>query len=270
MIVFGEINNRVYKIDLENPLDLSIPLDFHGAQPNAYNVERAWAKACEAGEIVGDTRRGGSCNFEQLHLIPHCNGTHTESIGHITRERFAVRDCLKDAFVPATLVSIEPENAVSSGESYSIPLAKSDRLITKKQLESALEKVDKNWLEALIVRTLPNDASKCTKIYAEEIPPFFSTDALRFIVESGVKHLLVDLPSIDRLFDEGRLSNHRIFWRVSQNSFEIYAETRTNCTITELIYVSEEIRDDNYFLNLQIPAFLSDAAPSRPVLFRAL
>lgn len=269
MIFSVEINNRTYRIDLNNPLDVSIPLDFHGAQPNAYGVERASAKACEAGAIIGDTRRGGSCNFEQIRLIPHCNGTHTESVGHITRERISIHDCLKDAFNPATLISVEPENAVSSGETYSIKLSETDCLITKKQIENVLEKFDKNWLEALVIRTLPNDRSKCARVYAEEIPAFFSTEAMQLIVESGIKHLLVDLPSIDRLFDEGKLSNHRIFWRVPQNSFESVAQTRVNCTITELIYVPDEIEDGNYILNLQIPAFSSDAAPSRPILFRA-
>jgi kynurenine formamidase len=270
MIFSVEINNRAHTFDLGNPLVISIPLDFCGAQPNAYNVERASAKACKAGEIVGDTRRGGSCNFEQIQLIPHCNGTHTESIGHITHERISIHECLKDAFVPAILISVEPENALSSGENYSIQLSESDRLITKKLLKKPLESVDKNWLEALIIRTLPNDASKSERDYADEIPPFFSSEAMQFIVESGVKHLLVDLPSIDRLFDEGRLSNHRIFWRMPINSFEANRETRINSTVTELIYVSGEIPDGKYLLNLQIPAFVSDAAPSRPILFPAI
>ena len=72
------------------------------------------SKPCEAGELVGDTRRGGSCNFEQYSFIPHCNGTHTESIGHLTNERISVHESLKDVFIPATLVSVEPENASES------------------------------------------------------------------------------------------------------------------------------------------------------------
>src|SRR5260221_10710090 len=76
--------------------DISIPLRFDGPQPNAYGVEAATAKACEYGKLVGDTRRGGNCNFEQVALIPHCNGTHTECVGHITKERISVRECLAD------------------------------------------------------------------------------------------------------------------------------------------------------------------------------
>lgn len=263
-----KINNRVYQIKADSLIHISIPLDFNGAQPNAYGVEKATSKACEAGDLIGDTRRGGSCNFEQIRLIPHCNGTHTESVGHITRERISIHDCLKDAFIPATLISIEPKNAFLAGESYSIKVNESDRFITRKSLENALKKADKDWLQALIIRTLPNDESKLARTYNEEIPPFFSTDAMRFIVESGVKHLLVDLPSIDRIFDEGKLSNHRIFWNMEQGKFELNSESLINNTITELIYVPDVISDGSYLLNLQIPAFLSDAAPSSPVLFQ--
>src|SRR6187401_2246096 len=97
-------------LDFKDPIDISIPLRFGGPQPNAYGVEPASAKACEYGELVGDTRRGGSCNFEKYTFIPHCNGTHTECVGHITNERISVLDCLKDAFMQAHLVSVEAED----------------------------------------------------------------------------------------------------------------------------------------------------------------
>ena len=91
---------------------------------------------------------------------------------------------------------------------------------------------------------------------------------MQFIVECGFDHLLVDLPSIDRLHDEGRLSNHRIFWEVEQGKFETNEYTRNYSTITELIYVPNTIQDGSYLLNLQIAPFASDASPSRPILFR--
>ncbi|HZH34930.1 MAG TPA: cyclase family protein [Pyrinomonadaceae bacterium] len=268
MILSVQINNRVYRIGSREPMDIAIGLDFAGAQPNAYGVERAASKACEAGALVGDTRRGGSCNFEQITFIPHCNGTHTESIGHITHERISIHESLKDAFIPATLVSVKPENALETKENYPVELDAADKLITRKVLEKALEKADGNFLEGLIVRTLPNDGGKRTRTYLENIPPFFSTEAMEFITEKGVRHLLADLPSIDRIFDEGKLSNHRRFWNVPAGAFETNAESRVNNTITELIFVSNEIADGAYLLNLQTAPFLSDAAPSRPVLFK--
>lgn len=270
MINSIEINGQTFKIDESNPINIAIPLDFYGAQPNAYDVERATSKPCEAGELVGDTRRGGSCNFEQLTFIPHCNGTHTECVGHITNERISVNDCLKDVFIFAELISVVPEKANETNDSYSIKLNENDLIITRAAIENALQnpKSKAQSPKSLIIRTLPNDASKLSKTYLDEIPPFFSTEAMEFLNELKIEHLLVDLPSIDRIFDEGKLSNHRIFWNVEAEKFELNAKSFPHKTITELIYVSDEIADGEYLLNLQIAPFAADASPSRPILFR--
>ncbi len=268
MLLSVNINNQTYEINSENPLDISIPLIFNGAQPNAYSVEKATSKPYETGELVGDTRRGGSCNFEEYKFIPHCNGTHTESIGHITNERISVHDCLRDAFVAATLISLESESANQTDETYAVNLDAQDKLITKRAIENALKNAGENFLQALIIRTLPNDKSKLTRNYTEMPPPFFSTEAIKFIAEKGVKHLLVDMPSIDRAFDEGKLSNHRVFWNVEQGSFQLSEQSFPDNTITEMIFVPDEIKDGAYLLNLQIAAFAADASPSRPILFK--
>ncbi len=234
--------------------DLSIPLKFGGQQPNAFGVDAAGA------QTLGDTRDGASVNFEQYTFIPHCNGTHTECVGHITNERISVRDCLTDIVTTAFLVSAQPVKNESG-----------DELITKEALANAglQPPVTAVCSDSLIVRTLPNNDSKLSQVYdGDNIPPYFTADAMRYIVECGFKHLLVDLPSIDRIFDEGKLENHRIFWNVEPESRAIGPQTRLQSTVTELIYVSNEIEDGEYLLNLQIAPFEADAAPSRPVLFR--
>lgn len=217
--------------------------------------------ACEYGKLVGDTRRGGSCNFERVTLIPHCNGTHTECVGHITNERISVRDCLRDLMMSAFLVSVKPEG-----------LGNGDVVINRSALENLMMRPTAHaGGSALVVRTLPNDASKLSRTYDDNnVPPYFTTEAMQFIVESDFKHLLVDMPSIDRLFDDGKLLNHRIFWNVEPGSVEINSTTRINSTITELIYVPNDVADGEYLLNLQIAPFESDAAPSRPVLSKSL
>ena len=262
------IADDAFEVDLDSPIDISIPLRFNGPQPNAFGVEPASSRACEYGDLVGDTRRGGSVNFEQHTLIPHCNGTHTECVGHITNERISVRDCLKDVLVPAILISVEPE--VFDG----------DLVITESRIRKALDEPRAAVAQArasaraisrraLILRTLPNDGAKLSGTYnAENIPPYFARDAMQFIADLGFEHLLVDLPSIDRLVDDGKLRNHRIFWSVEPNSVEVNADTRMHATITELIYVPSEVADGVYLLNLQIAPFASDAAPSRPILFK--
>jgi hypothetical protein len=98
-----------------------------------------------------------------------------------------------------------------------VKLNEEDRLITKKYLQNVLENAEADWLDALIVRTLPNDESKKWRAYMQHPRRFFDrSDKLYF--EKGAKHLLVDMPSIDRAFDAGKLSNHRVFWNVAPES----------------------------------------------------
>lgn len=251
---------------LGKAIDISIPLRFNGPQPGAFVIGMATA------EELGDTRENSSVNFERYSLVPHCNGTHTECVGHITHRRISVRSCLQDVLMQAVLVSVEPVG--ETRDSYSAEFEVGDRLITRNILEAALKKVKTSFERdlglplALIVRTLPNPDEKLIARYGHEnISPYFTNEAMRLIVENGFNHLLVDMPSIDRLFDGGHLSNHRIFWDVEPGSFEVNEATRIGSTITEMIYVPDEVEDGEYLLNLQIAPFESDAAPSRPVLW---
>jgi arylformamidase len=258
LITIGEMS---FAVDQANAIELSIPMRFDGPQPNAYGMEPASSTACEYGSLVGDTRRGGSCNFEKVTIIPHCNGTHTECVGHITDERISLRDCLRDVFLRAVLVSVKTQERDG------------DDLITRAAVEDGLERAsrDARSPEALIVRTLPNDESKLSRVYNESnIPPYFAADAMEYLVECGFTHLLVDLPSIDRLYDDGKLANHRIFWNLAAGSREVDEQTRINSTITELIYVPNHVDDGEYLLNLQIAPWDADAAPSRPILFPSI
>lgn len=247
--------------------DISIPMLFDGPQPNTYGVPAATAQAFEGGGFVGDTRRGGSCNFETYTFTPHCNGTHTECIGHIARERIAIARTLAPELVPATLITVTPRPAAESGDTYAPPLDPADLVIDRAALEIALEGIEKDFLQALVIRTLPNEADKRSRDYMAQVPAFFTLAAMQSIADRGVQHLLVDLPSVDRLFDEGRLSAHHIFWNVPQGSHEVGPQAATERTITEMIYVPDAVADGSYLLDLQIAPFVSDAAPSRPVLY---
>lgn len=261
---------REFHVDLNKGIDISIPLDFHGEQPNTYGVPFADAKAYEDGVFIGDTRRGGSCNFEEYKLIPHCNGTHTECIGHISLERISVHTLLTEGLIPAVLVTVAPVNALKSTDSYIPQKNAEDHLITKASFEKSVERfsAELEFIEALIIRTLPNDQTKFSRNYLETPPPFFSIEAMTFIKNAGIKHLLVDIPSIDRMFDDGLLTNHHIFWDVPQNSHDVDPKNHSHNTITEMIYVPDAVEDGMYFLNLQIASFVADAAPSRPVIFK--
>ncbi len=270
MIQEFKIAGVSYKWDTNVFFDLSIPLIFNGAQPNSYNVDKASSKAYEVDDFIGDTRQGGGCNFEVISLIPHCNGTHTECIGHITLDRYSIHQQLKDVFVKASLISVTPEKSTDTLEHYSPDFAAEDMVITRRVLVTALKKTSVHFLEAIIIRTLPNSADKKSRQYMKEQPPFFSLEAMELLVSLGVKHLLVDIPSLDRTFDEGELSAHHVFWNIAQNTHIPDQDAHFYKTITEMIFVPDEISDGKYLLNLQIAAFAGDAAPSRPVIFKLL
>lgn len=258
-----------YEIDLSAPNDISIPLRFNGPQPNLFGVMRAGSEYFEHDGLSGDTRIGGSCNFDRCEVIPHCNGTHTECVGHITHARISVRDCLRDSFLLSALVSVRPERAGESADTYGPEMESADPVLTRRLLADAIESGNGSEADAkaLIVRTLPNSEDKLSAVYEDAPPPYFTSEAMDLIVDAGFNHLLVDLPSVDRIYDGGRLSNHRTFWNVGEREFEVAADTRTESTITELIFVPDHLKDGYYLLNLQIAPFEADAAPSRPLLF---
>ena len=257
-----EIGNKKYTVDFSKGIDISIPLNFNGEQPNTYGVEKATSRPYQDGQFIGDTRKGGPCNFETYSFTPHCNGTHTECIGHITDERIDILSSLNEEMIASTLISVTPK---ITDENYIPNLNAEDLVITEEDLELHLKDINSNFLKGLIIRTLPNYERKKNRDYMKEAPTFLSIEAMEYIVSLGVKHLLVDTPSVDRLLDEGNLSSHNIFWETKGKEFNSKTQ---NKTITEMIFASEDIKDGRYLLNLQIPAFVSDAAPSRPILYK--
>ena len=86
------------EVDFSKGMDISIPLYFNGEQPNTYGVDKAISSPYQDGQFIGDTRKGGPCNFETYSFTPHCNGTHTECIGHITKERVSILNSLQVAY----------------------------------------------------------------------------------------------------------------------------------------------------------------------------
>ena len=257
-----EIGEKKYTVDFSKGIDISIHLNFNGEQPNTYGVEKATSRPYQDRQFIGDTRKGGPCNFETYSFTPHCNGTHTECIGHITDERIDILSSLNEEMIASTLISVTPK---ITDENYIPNLNAEDLVITEEDLELHLKDINSNFLKGLIIRTLPNYERKKNRDYMKEAPTFLSIEAMEYIVSLGVKHLLVDTPSVDRLLDEGNLSSHNIFWETKGKEFNSKTQ---NKTITEMIFASEDIKDGRYLLNLQIPAFVSDAAPSRPILYK--
>jgi len=254
-------------IDLASPVDLAVALDFAGAQPRHFGAPRASARPFETPGFgfKGSVERGASCNCEVITLIPHCNGTHTECAGHLTRERLDAWRVTPTTLLPALLLSVTPEAA---GDEGSDPAPQDgDRLIKRAALE-ALWRADMPFAPcALIVRTLPNDADKRTRDYTGRNPPYLSQQAAHWLVSRGIVHLVVDVPSIDRTHDAGRLTAHRIFFGLPPGSVQLAAAMRATATITELAFVPDAAGDGCYLLQLQVPALDGDAVPCRPLLY---
>ncbi|HLG04321.1 MAG TPA: cyclase family protein [Bacteroidia bacterium] len=236
---------KTYKVDLSRPHDISIPVSPHGAR--AWYVEQAKFEPVRSGNWTGAVKEGGSVNFRTIVFNPHGHGTHTECVGHISPEIENVNAHLRNWFFIAELITVLPEQQENG-----------DFLITRKQLEILLEG---KRPEAVVLRTVANSGAKLAMNWSDTNPPYLEEAAAKFLAETGVQHLLIDLPSVDREKDGGKLLAHRAFW-------EYPANTQFSRTITEFIYVPNEVFDGAYFLNLQTAAFENDAAPSRPVLYR--
>ncbi len=198
------------------------------------------------GDFIGKVTSGSSTNFNNIYFNPHGHGTHTECVGHITREFYSINEALKTFFFTAQVISVEPEKR---GE---------DLVITEAQIRSLLKEKE---VESVVIRTLPNYIEKRSKKYSNTNWPYLEEAAARYMRECGIKHLLIDLPSVDKEKDEGKLLAHKTFWDYPKN-------TRFDATITELIYVPNKIDDGIYILNLQIASFENDAAPSKPILYK--
>jgi len=246
--------------------DLSIPVRFNGPQPNLYGVPPAASAPYRGDGWVGDTRHGGPCNFETVTLTPHCNGTHTECLGHVTDARFSVVELLQRTLVPAQLVTLVPVSAALVSEAYAPALQPEDEVLTAEALAPHLTALPPD-AEALIIRTQPNPPEKRHASYRPPPnAPFFTNDALRALDrwrDGQLTHLVVDLPSIDRMLDDGRLSNHRIWFRLPQTGHGHTPNARQDRFISELIYAPDSLPDGTYELFIGLAPWHADAAPSR-------
>ncbi len=269
-IISIRLGEKSFRVDSNKGFDLSIPFRFQGDSLSAFGLSPTSLQTVETDDFIGDTQRDGSCNVNQYTLIPHSHGTHTECVGHIVNDDITITETLKDVWMPAIILTVKTEKARCCPDSYaSSNQEENDEIISKQRLMKGLQQFDdKDFLHALIIRTLPNDDSKKTRHYSHA--PYFSNEAMEVIAHRSIQHLLVDLPSVDRMKDQGRLSNHRIFWGIATDCHDLNGATASSKTITELIFIADEIKDGYYLLNLQIAHFMADAAPSRPVVFQEL
>lgn len=252
MIARIELNQQTFTIDLSKPLDISIPT--HPQGPRAWYADSMRISPVLNQYFTGSVKLGGNVNFNDIFFNPHAHGTHTETVGHISRDLVSIECGLERYWWLAKVISMTPESAASDGEG----IKAGDTIITLTQLQQA---IGADIPEAVIIRTLPNISHKLHANHSNTNFTFLEAQAAQWLADSGVQHLLVDLPSIDREEDQGKLLAHHAFWNYPK-------QPRLSATISEMVFVDDAIADGLYLLNLQVAAFRNDAAPSRPVLYK--
>ena len=213
----------------------------------AFNAPEIELEPVRSGDFIGSLDENSPVNFYNIKINPHGNGTHTESCLHIAKEGDTINKTLKISHFISRLISVEPcikENG--------------DRIIDRESM--CLSADELSQVGALIIRTLPNDESKREFDYTGTNPCYLDPE-LAFFLSEHIDHLLIDLPSVDREEDGGKLLAHNAFWQTAKKLCK-------NKTITELIYVPEQLEDGLYLLDLQTIPLEMDASPSRPVLYK--
>jgi arylformamidase len=236
------------KVDFSKPIDISITTVSSKENVNAWYVNEPEITPVKDGEWIASVKDGASINFNNIQFNPHAHATHTESVGHITEAFYSVNKALKTFMFLAEVITVAPESQ------------NDDLVLTKHQIKYLL---DGKKPEALVIRTMPNTKAKRSRQYSHTNWPYLTGEAAEYINSLGVKHLLIDLPSVDKEKDDGLLIAHKAFWGFPYN-------IRYDATITELIYVPNKVKDGSYLLNLQIASFKNDATPSKPVLYELL
>lgn len=240
MILITNLRGQAVTFDLSRPTDLSLPITMRDPA-NAFFLPDATFVPFRAGDFVGSIEEGGPVRCDVVTLAPHGNGTHTECVGHILGGGYSLIVSLTQQIVTSRVVTVPLEHGA----------------VQRHALANA-------WADegesALIIRTLPNDDAKRSRRWSGNNPPYLMPDAMELIVERGVQHLLVDLPSVDPEEDAGALIAHHVFWNVP-------SAPRTDATITELTYVPDHVADGRYALSFNAAAFDGDAAPSRPTIY---
>ncbi|MGB0511174.1 MAG: cyclase family protein, partial [Flavobacteriales bacterium] len=198
---------------------------------------------------------GGSVNFRDVTFNPHAHGTHTETREHI-RDAFHPIDALARSgalpfLMPTLLVEAMPEpRNTAQGDDWVVPVS---------ALETAAADVQRWAPSALIFRCTTGDVHRD---WSNSNPPYLEAGFAEQLVELGIEHLLIDLPSVDREIDGGILRAHNAF-------FGNDPTTRTNATISELLCVPQDTSAGPGLLAMQVSPFVNDAAPSRPLWFPA-
>jgi len=186
---------KTFRVDFTKPIDISLPVAKGGVK--AWYVPEPVIEPVRMGDWIGEVAQGGTVNFKNITFNPHGHGTHTECVGHISKEFYSVNKSLSQFMFLSELITVLPEEI------------NGDLVITKRSLEPFLEG---KTPEALVLRTLSNGENKTHKNYSNSNPAYIHHEAMKFIIDKGIEHLLFDTPSVDKEVDGGALLAPKAFW----------------------------------------------------------
>lgn len=253
MIAEINLNNETFKVNLNNPVDLSLTSKVKNSF-KAWYIDEIKINSIKNDDFIGSVKDGGAVNFREILINPHGNMTHTESVGHISQEEINVNKLLPTHHFIAQLITIKPQKISINNKKGKKEV---DEIISLNQIKN---KILPN-IQALIIRSQKNYDELTNKNYSHTNWPFLAESSAAYIRNKGVQHLLIDQPSIDKEFDEGKLLAHRAFWNYPN-------EIDLKKTITELIGIPDHIKDGRYLLNLSLANIENDAVPSRPIIYK--
>ena len=260
MNVSIEYNKKAYRINSNNGESITIPMNFNSNNnPKFYDESNPIKESYTSNDITYDIEKNAGCNVPVVKFNVHCSGTHTETGAHIFKESQSIGELSNLNFIPSRLITVRPQE--QSNDVYHVKYDSDDQVITKKILKNSLDSFS-DFLECIIIRTLPNNKDKIKFNYNRHTHPFLSNDAIYYLKEKTVKHIIIDTPSIDRSDDGGQLKNHKIFF-TNDN-------TINENTITELAFIPNHCIDGRYFTCIGYPKFHLDAAPSNPVIYKVI
>ena len=121
-----QVNSRTYNIQIDQPLDISIPLRASKENVNAWYLPPPKIYPSVINKSVVSISEGAAVNFNTIEFNPHAHGTHTECVGHITKELYTINDCLTQFLFVTELITVVPESF------------EDDFIISEKQLRYAL------------------------------------------------------------------------------------------------------------------------------------
>ncbi|MCP4499207.1 MAG: cyclase family protein [Deltaproteobacteria bacterium] len=257
-----------FRADFSDAYSLSRTLSFNDDVDGAFGLPAATAKAVELGEFVGDTQRGGSVNCMTLVLHPHGDGTHIESAAHVEAEAPLLDAIHTPQLCLAAVLLLSATRFSDTDETYIEYANDDDWVLTRAALDAAwreLQERDGPLNPQAIILGRLDDGDNA----------YLTNEAMQFLRERSLTHLLVEEKSIDRLDDGGLLANHRVWFDLAPRGEKQADLSQNRKTLSEMIRsplsfverMNPVQRGRFCLLSLPIPPWRTDAAPIVPSLF---